>query len=110
MMRCPSCEGNGQAFRPDWDVVHETEIDIHEPCGRCGGCGRIKVRDLLKFGEDDEIEMARQLRVLADGLEAGRLGLEMWQLQYETSRGRPAVVLNLTATGDGLMAFQAALL
>ncbi len=108
-MKCPSCDGAGAAFRETYDVVHKTEIDIHEPCGRCGGCGEIEVRCLLPV-DSDELEIARQLRVLADGLEAGRLSLETHSLDYERSRGRPAVVLNVTATGDSLMDFQATLL
>ena len=108
-MRCPNCEGTGQAFRPDYDVIHKTEIDMHEPCGRCGGGGYIAPRGLLPVG-GGEADLARQLRVLADGLEAGRFALEMWSFDYETSRGRPAVVLNVTATGDRLMEFQEKLL
>ncbi len=109
-MRCPSCAGTGQAFREDYDVVHETEIEVHEPCGRCGGCGRIKVRCLLPAPGSGEVEMARQLRALADGLEKGKVRFEMYGLDYERSRGRPAVVLNATFVGDGLMDFQEKLL
>lgn len=38
--RCLSCFGSGQGFLETYDIVHKTDICIHEPCRDCDGTGK----------------------------------------------------------------------